>query len=117
MMASGGKFLETKLFQWSREFIVKARAVGVCFDRVILLKSRRFSRCFSFPGIGSGEVLGTVPCCVQSHPAESSCKVARGGGAAVPCSWSPLQCARCKALVAFAWVLSCEPCREHGNVC
>lgn len=71
-----------------------------------------------------------VPCCVQRRPGQSSRKLARGCGvaevspvqlqecgAALPCSWSPLHCARCKAFVAFAWVLNCELCRRDGKVC
>lgn len=73
---------------------MKARAPGVCFEGVIFLKSGRFSRCFSFPGTGSGELLGMAPCCVQRHSAESSRKLARGDGAA---EVSPVQLQECGA--------------------
>lgn len=129
MVASGGKYLQAKLFQWSQEFIVKARALGVCFECVIFLKSSRFSWCICFPGIGSGEPFGNaaMPCaeppgtefpqaCQGCGAAEVSPMQLQVCGAAVPCSWSPLHCARHKAFVAFAGVLNCELFRRDGNV-
>lgn len=103
---------------------------GVCLERVMFLKSRRFSGCFFLPGIGSGEPLGMVPCLCRGaqHRAAASfaggCGAARVSpvqlqqcGAALPCSRRPLPCARCRAFVAFARVLSRRLCRRDGNVC
>lgn len=120
-MASSGKYLEANLFEGNQEFIVEARALGVCLEGVIFLKSSRFSRCFSFPGSGCGEPFGNgAMLCAELPSTElpqacqglwccrSKPSAAAGVWAALPCSWGPLHCAGCKAFVTFAWVLNCE---------
>lgn len=103
-MASGGKHLQAKLFQRSQEFVVKARALGVCFECVIFLKSSRFSRCFSFPGIGCGEPFGNGAMLCAEPPGTEFARACQGCGAAevspvqLQVRGAALHCPACGAL-------------------